>query len=281
MSRLNYKPLKESSFTEGQFLGELEEEMKKFKLITGSWDNTLSLNTETQSVRKLEEHDSGILSLTINETKKLIVSGYADSEIKFWSIKHNYQCIKTLNVQSCLKGVYSLLVAPGGELVSGFGDGTIKIWNLDTYECTKTFKEHFSTVYCIISLSLNQFASRSKDKSIKIWNLSGVVSKTIKIDSSVNCTIVANNKNSQLITGESNGSIKIWNMMVQNWTNTLTGHKSYIYCLEITENENLISGDGKGKSKNINFFIVLKRRHSHVEYFSETNITLLLIFMAK
>jgi WD40 repeat protein len=247
-SRLIYKPLKESVFTEGQFLGELEEEMKKFKLITGSWDNTLNIwqNTDVPKVRKLEEHDGGILALTIMNTRKLIVSGYADNEIKFWSIKNNYQCIKTLNVHSCLKGCYSLLVAPDGELLSGFGDGTIKVFNLDTYECVKTFKEHFNTVYCIISLGLNQFASRSKDKSIKIWNLSGVVEKSIKIESSVNCTIVSNNKNNQLITGESNGSIKVWDIIAQNWTKTLVGHNSYIYSLEMTENDILISGDGKG-----------------------------------
>ena len=240
VKRLIYKPLKESFFAETQFLGELED-VKKFKLFTGSWDNTLNLYESDAKVQKIEEHDGGILSLALNATKRLLISGYACGEIKIWSVKNNFNCVKKLTTHSSLKGVFSLLVGPSGELLSGFGDGTIKIWNLETWECFKTFKEHFHTVYSIISLNDGQYASRSKDKTIKIWNLSGIVSKTIKIDSSVNCNIVSNSSQS-IVTGESNGSIKIWDLVEQTWIKTLIGHKSYIYSLEVTESGILLSG---------------------------------------
>ena len=61
---------------------------------------------------------------------------------------------------------------------SGSFDYTIKIWNIDSWECVQTLDEHKGCIICLISLKYqnqndnenNQLiASCSNDKKIKIW----------------------------------------------------------------------------------------------------------------
>ncbi|MBS1988096.1 hypothetical protein JST56_03830, partial [Candidatus Dependentiae bacterium] len=58
-----------------------------------------------------------------------------------------------------------------GQLASGSGDGTIKLWDLDTNRCIATLKGHTGWVFCITQLDDGRLASGSSDKTIKMWDL--------------------------------------------------------------------------------------------------------------
>ena len=59
-------------------------------------------------------------------------------------------------------------------VLSGSSDKTIKLWDIDSCECVKTFIGHLGPVTTIIKLShpnKNLIASGSFDKTIRIWNM--------------------------------------------------------------------------------------------------------------
>jgi FOG: WD40 repeat len=62
-------------------------------------------------------------------------------------------------------------VLPDGNIISGFGDGTIRIWNADTGECLQALKGHTDLVTCFAVLRDGRIASGSEDKTIRIWNV--------------------------------------------------------------------------------------------------------------
>lgn len=51
-------------------------------------------------------------------------------------------------------GVWALMYS-GNTLVSGSTDRTVRVWNMETGECTHIFEGHTSTVRCLLILESN------------------------------------------------------------------------------------------------------------------------------
>ena len=89
------------------------------------------------------------------------------------------KCLKTL--RGHIGSLLCLQMLHSGQLVSGSGDKTIKIWDTTAGICLKTFQGHTNFVSCLQMLPSGQLASGSWDKTIKIWNTTtGTCLKTLQ-----------------------------------------------------------------------------------------------------
>ena len=61
--------------------------------------------------------------------------------------------------------VSSMAVSETNDLISGFSDGAIKIWELTNYTCLKVLKKHTEAVVVLVPLPDNELVSCS----IHIW----------------------------------------------------------------------------------------------------------------
>ena len=110
-------------------------------------------------------HSEGILCLNkINDNH--IVSGGKEKLIKIWDY-HTGNCIYYL---VCFAKVSSLVKLCKTKIAVGCFDASIKILDLETKKCVKTFHGHTNVVTSLIKLSNIQIASGS-DNMIKIWEL--------------------------------------------------------------------------------------------------------------
>ena len=69
--------------------------------------------------------------------------------------------------------MYCLTLLNDGRLVSGSVDGSIIIYNKETFKPDLVIKEHNNTVIWITQLSSGILASCSSDKTIKLFNIKG------------------------------------------------------------------------------------------------------------
>lgn len=157
-------------------------------LATGSYDSTVKLwNIETgQVVRTLQGHTSGIRALQFDD--RLLVSGSLDKTVKIWNWRTG-ECINTLNHQDgvisvhmdgdllasgsmdmtikvfnfktnitwCLRGHtdwvnHVRLDVASRTLLSASDDLTVKLWDIDTQTCIKTFEGHVGQVQQVLAL---------------------------------------------------------------------------------------------------------------------------------
>ena len=97
------------------------------------------------------------------------------------------------------------------RLISGSGDKTIKIWDIETGQCFQTLTGHTDWISCL-KIYQNWLISGSDDNTIKIWNLTtGQCLQTfIGHTSSITCLKIYQNR---LISGYQNGTIKIWRFL--------------------------------------------------------------------
>lgn len=119
-----------------------------------------------------------------------------------WNLKTSL-CIHTLLGHS--NGIECLLNISNSKIISGagFGDKTIKVWNIETGQCLDTFLD--------------------MDKG-------GIFSLCLQ-----------NGSSDVLITGGGYGSIKFTNMQTGERIKTINGHSSKVVILKILQNDVLLS----------------------------------------
>lgn len=99
-------------------------------------------------------------------------------------------------------------------LVSGSGDGTLRLWDLETGTSTKTLADHTDVVYSLsISPNGQTLASGSGDGTIKLWQVDGTLLQTLpsSLEPLKAVMSVAFSPNSSLLaSGSGDGRIHIW-----------------------------------------------------------------------
>ncbi len=93
--------------------------------------------------------------------------------------------------------VFSLAITPNGEyIVSGGGDKTIKLWDINSGKCIKTLDSHDNEINSVVVTPNGKtIISGSSDKTIKLWDInSGKCIKTLTgHDNEINSVVVTQN----------------------------------------------------------------------------------------
>ncbi|KAI6133410.1 WD40-repeat-containing domain protein [Pisolithus croceorrhizus] len=110
----------------------------------------------------------------------------------------------------------------GYALVSGSGDGAVRMWDMRTGQAHRTLAGHTGPVTCLQFDEIH-IASGSLDKSIRIWDVrTGSTFETIKYDHGVTCLQFDSRK---VVAATGENSIKIYNRTtMQHSTLTTNGH---------------------------------------------------------
>jgi len=151
------------------------------------------------------------------------------------------------------------------KMVSCSHDGMIRIYNLDTFECIKTFLGHRSVIWGLGKLSNDQFLSCSMDHSIKLWDVdTGLCIKTFYDDFEVYC-LKALSKQTFASAGYE-GPIKIWRVDEEKCLKTLIGHTDWVCDFLLLPNSSLVScsADRTIRIWNVEKGITIKRLDGHL-----------------
>lgn len=179
--------------------------------------------------------------------KKLIVGCYSGSNwINIWNDKAEFET----SLQGHNFGITALALLPDSEkLISGEGNGNIKIWNLDNYTCELTLKSHIGNIIKILiipSLSIGEpylIVSASLGL-INIWEpKNGKLYRNIITHNIKFLEILPSGKLSSLITVEHDSSIiRIWDIETEKCIKELN-FSSNINCLSVIPSERkIVSG---------------------------------------
>ena len=115
------------------------------------------------------------VDLTTNQIINISKGYYGRNTIKClmkWDKKFDLEAANNLINRSYIGHTGSinyLLKLNSAEFASGSNDCTIKIWNYQSYVCSRTLKGHTDLIKTIIKLKENLIASGGFDGMIRLW----------------------------------------------------------------------------------------------------------------
>ena len=127
----------------------------------------------SQAVGTLAGHDGPVRSLAFGPGGRL-VSGGVDRSVRIWTFADRKQI---LLLQGHLSLVKSVVFSPDGRwVISGSGDGTIKVWDSNSGELLKTLggpeeNEGDSGVYGVAVAPNGSRVISGGMRSIEVWSL--------------------------------------------------------------------------------------------------------------
>jgi len=186
-----------------------------------STDNPFDLSECT-----LTGHTKSVTSIHLIGSR-FVISGSADCTVMVWDL-HTRRNLQTLmghtgwvrSVTSDISDVadadeYERLIDDLKFVVSGSGDGTIRLWDISNPDleekCIKILKGHEGGVTCVKSDSNGVIVSSSVDKTVKIWdrNQSECVQTLIGHEKYVKTLQF---RSHALVTGGGDRCIRLWDI---------------------------------------------------------------------
>ena len=143
--------------------------------------------------------------------------------------------------------VQSLKLLPNRNLISGYDDGTMIIWNLTNG--LKAFEwlpnaAHSSSIFAFEVINEFTVASASRDTFIKFWNFSNgsLINSITNPNGGISSLLLLNN--GSLLSGDEAGDhlIRIWSVNSASSLGSLSVHTDSVNALELITSEILASG---------------------------------------
>jgi WD40 repeat protein len=269
------------------------------KIITCSNDTFIKIwSTETgKCLKTLTGHTKEIKSLKVSKDMTHLISGSDDKSIKVWKIENDFECVETLQLESGVRSLCLLpdnilvcgldngKIAKSNfnnffkidsfqahesairdlkhvslyQIISCSWDNKIKLWNLETNECVRTFIRHTDSVRCLeIYPEKSKLYSASDDQTIRVWDISsGQCLHRINLNFSIWCIkllssnflAVGSSGAKENLTIIDLNSHKIVKSIESNWVDSLnfnsnenilfTGHSNFFESITGSRNEKI------------------------------------------
>ena len=151
-----------------------------------------------------------------------------------------FRCVKSFEAHD--NKIASLIALYNGSIVSGSIDGIIKIWDINSQQCLRTFHET-GKVICMLEFDPGKLLTGTDENEIHLWDINNTQKNYLYSFKGhqlwINC-LVKCNKN-YFASGSNDSDIRIWNWQSKQCINIFRDHDNCIISMIMLINGNLCS----------------------------------------
>lgn len=206
-------------------------------MVTGSHNGDITLwNCERSLEIQLSAraHQSGVVSLQVSHDDSFIISASSDKTVGIFQVFNG-----EINLLIGHSDAVLCLTLLRGEIkaVSGSKDKTVRMWNLSTNSCERTFVGHSGAVGCLATTNDNKITvSGSDDFTLRVWSTDSgeCLHKLEGHHDSIKCLGITND-NHFLIAGshEAKDQLLLWDLKNGQCVRNFIGHTHAVMNLKI------------------------------------------------
>ncbi|KAG2632284.1 hypothetical protein PVAP13_2NG119900 [Panicum virgatum] len=146
-------------------------------------------------IKSFKAHDSGRVFLDVHPSRPYVLSSVISDgddpgklkpvkSIKLWDWENGWGCVKTFNMEEAFAGRAQFNPKDQDTFVTISKNGVVKVWNIDSPECTYTFTTTAREARCFDFFSTQggkQYLVIAEGKNCTIWDYhSGTLVETLK-----------------------------------------------------------------------------------------------------
>ena len=107
----------------------------------------------------------------------------------------------------------SLISADNQRIVSGSGDKTVRVWDIETGEELKVLKGDNAVTSIAISTDSRRIVSGSDDNTICVWDMeTGEKLKVLQGHEDLITSLVISAPSKRIISGSFDGTVRVWDI---------------------------------------------------------------------
>ena len=195
---------------------------------------------------------SGIRTVTFSPDGKILATSDANGKICMWrevtvgdsltsgTVEQFLTCLGHI---SCVRAI--AFNSDGSTLQSGGTDENIKLWDVNTGECLKTFTEHPERMRAVaFSPQGKILACGSDDRTVSLWKVG--TNQYYKILHGHNgrvLSVIFGPRGKILASASSDKTVKLWDVNTGECLRTLHGHTSLVWSVAFSsDGKTIISG---------------------------------------
>ena len=198
----------------------------------GLWDTATRTNTATL------EGLGPVRSVAFSPDGALLASGSQGGRVSLLDVGTQTQ-VATLRGASDVNSV--AFSPPDGALLAsagGFGDKTVKLWDVESRDLIGTLEGHEGEVGPVaFSPDGKTLASGSWDGTVKLWDVAARTPVATLRDVNTVRSVVFSPDGALLASGSLGGTVSLWDVPTKRRTATLEGHRDQVHSVAF-------SGDG-------------------------------------
>lgn len=204
-------------------------------MLSGSMDNSLKMWNikDCKLIKTITVHEDAVQCLCADWTTESAVTGSCDKTIKLVDLKSE-ECTITLeghdSIIMCLQADWasrrvisgargSATKAPKGYERTNGGNSALtgqnlKLWDLSSGECLKTFQGHEADILCVaVDWSSQRALTAGADRALKMWDMaSGECVRTFAGHNDFVASVQVDWMARRAFSGCGNSELKIWDL---------------------------------------------------------------------
>jgi WD40 repeat protein/serine/threonine protein kinase len=134
-------------------------------------------------------------------------------------------------------GVYSVAITPDGRYaVSGNGDKTLSMWELETGECIRTMEGHTAQVTSVAITPDGQYAVSGSRRTLMLWHLeTGRSIHTMNGHTDTVFSVAITSDSRYAVSASFDNTLRVWDLEMGQCIRTMEGHTGVVNSVAITQ----------------------------------------------